>query len=145
MRTLPLHTRRHDGASEINKKERSTPLRIYGSTVLIYKSKLAMPSRVRGALPLVADSDSILRLMVSDIKTLFDAGAHFALPRARRHPSAAPFLFGTKDRTDIFNLEETERRLEAACAFVRSLAGKHMLFGGGKNEGAGLVKSVGLA
>ena len=98
-----------------------------------------------GALPLLADSASILRLMVSDIKTLFDAGAHFALPRARRHPSAAPFLFGTKDRTDIFNLEETERRLEAARAFVRSLAGKHMLFVGGKNEVAEIIKSVALA
>jgi len=44
---------------------------------------------------------------MSDIQTLYDAGAHFALPRTRRHPSAAPYLFGTKDRTDIFNLEET--------------------------------------
>src|SRR3989338_1660132 len=95
-------------------------------------------------LPLMADSASILRLMASDIKTLFDAGAHFALPRARRHPSAAPFLFGTKDRTDIFNLEETERRLEAACSFVRSLAVKHMLFVGGKNEVAEIVKSTAL-
>src|SRR3989338_2406166 len=134
MRTLPLHTRRHDCASAINKKERSTPLRIYGSTVLIYKSKLAMPSRVRGALPLVADSASILRLMISDIKTLFDAGAHFALPRARRHPSAAPFLSGKKTPPDIFILGEPGRPLEAARSFVRSLAGKHMLFVGGKNE-----------
>lgn len=82
--------------------------------------------------------------MISDIKTLFDAGAHFALPRARRHPSASPFIFATKDRTDIFNLEETERRLEAARAFARSLSGKHMLFVGGKNEVADIVKSAAL-
>ena len=78
--------------------------------------------------------------MSTDIQTLFEAGAHFALPRARRHPSATPFIFGTKDRTDIFNLEETEKRLEAARVFARSLAGKHMLFVSGKHEAAEIVK-----
>ena len=38
------------------------------------------------------------------------------LRRTRRHPSADPFLYATKDRTDIFNLEETEKRLEKALA-----------------------------
>lgn len=90
------------------------------------------------------DFVSIVRLMISDIKTLFDAGAHFALPKSRRHPSAAPFLFTTKDHTDIFNLEETERRLEGARTFVRSLSGKHMLFVGGKNEVTEIVKSVAI-
>ena len=90
------------------------------------------------------DFVSIVRLMISDIKTLFDAGAHFALPKSLRHPTAAPFLFATKDHTDIFNLEETERRLEDARTFVRSLAGKHMLFVGGKNEVTEIVKSAAI-
>ena len=80
--------------------------------------------------------------MLADIQTLFDAGAHFALPRSRRHPSASPYLFGTKDRTDIFDLEETERRLEAARAFVRSLSGKSLLFVGGKHEAVEAVKAA---
>jgi small subunit ribosomal protein S2 len=80
--------------------------------------------------------------MTSDIQTLFEAGAHFALPRARRHPSAAPYIFATKDRTDIFDLEETERRLEAARAFARSLGGKQVLFVGGKHEVAEIVKAT---
>src|SRR3989344_4165734 len=82
--------------------------------------------------------------MSTDIQTLFEAGAHFALPRARRHPSATPFIFGTKDRTDIFNLEETEKRLEAARVFARSLAGKHMLFVSGKHVAAEIVKVAAL-
>lgn len=53
-------------------------------------------------------------MSISDIKTLFEAGSHFGFPRARRHPTAAPFLFGTKDRTDIFDLELTEKRLGRA-------------------------------
>ncbi|OGG57561.1 30S ribosomal protein S2 [Candidatus Kaiserbacteria bacterium RIFCSPHIGHO2_01_FULL_55_17] len=79
---------------------------------------------------------------MSTIQALFDAGAHFALQRARRHPSAARFIYATKDRADIFDLEETSVRLEAARAFMRSLGGKHVLFVGGKHEVADIVKAA---
>lgn len=80
----------------------------------------------------------------TDIKNLFEAGAHFGYTRARRHPTAAPFLFGTKDRTDIFDLELTERRLDAAAEFVASLAqsGKQLLFVGGKHEAIATVQNL---
>lgn len=78
----------------------------------------------------------------TNIETLFEAGAHFGYARARRHPTAAPFLFGTKDRTDIFNLDETTARIDAAAAFAASIAasGKQLLFVGGKHEAISLVK-----
>ncbi len=83
-------------------------------------------------------------ITVSDIQTLFGAGTHFGYTRARRHPSAATYLFGTKERTDIFDLEETGRRLDAASAFAASIAGtgKHILFVGGKHEAVSIVKSA---
>ncbi len=82
--------------------------------------------------------------MSTDIKTLFDAGAHYGYPRARRHPTASNFLFCTKDRTDIFNLEETEKRLEAAAAFVSSMvaSGRQVVFVGGKHEAISIVKEM---
>jgi small subunit ribosomal protein S2 len=82
--------------------------------------------------------------MSTDIKTLFDAGTHFGFSRARRHPSAAQYIFGTKDRTDIFDLEETGKKLSAAHAFVASVAqsGKQVLFVGGKNEALDIVKEA---
>lgn len=80
--------------------------------------------------------------MTTDIQTLFEAGSHFGYVRARRHPTASPFLFGTKDRTDVFDLEETGRRLESAVAFATAVAGKHVLFVGGKHEALGIVKSA---
>jgi small subunit ribosomal protein S2 len=82
--------------------------------------------------------------MAADIKTLFEAGAHFGFSRARRHPTAAPYIFATKDRTDIFDLEESGKRLEAAAAFASALAsaGKQLLLVGGKNEALGVVKQV---
>lgn len=82
--------------------------------------------------------------LVTDIKALFEAGAHYGYPRARRHPTASTFLFGTKDRTDIFNLEETEKRLEAAKEFVSSViaSGRQVVFVGGKHEAIAIVKEM---
>lgn len=85
-------------------------------------------------------------MTTTDIQTLFDAGTHFGYVRARRHPTAASYLFGTKDRTDIFDLEETTKRLDTARAFITSVAqtGKQILIVGGKNEATGIVKDVAL-
>src|SRR3989338_9296579 len=79
-----------------------------------------------------------------DIDTLFGAGAHFGYSRARRHPSATPFLFATRDQTDFFNLEETAKCLEAASAFVSSVvaAGGQVVFVSGKNESLPIVKAA---
>lgn len=83
-------------------------------------------------------------VQTGDLKTLFDAGAHFGYGRSRRHPTAAAFLFGTKDRTDIFDLEETGRRLNAATAFATSVieSGKRVLFVGGKHEAIAIVQGA---
>ena len=82
----------------------------------------------------------------ADIKTLFDAGAHVGFSRTRRHPTSAPFLYATKDRTDIFNLEETAKRLTKATEFATSLAqsGKQVVFVGGKHEAQESVKAAAL-
>jgi small subunit ribosomal protein S2 len=85
-------------------------------------------------------------MSVQDVQELYNAGVHFGYARARRHPSAAPFLFGTKDRSDIFDLEETKKRLDAANAFLSSISGsgKAILFVGGKPEARALVESAAL-
>ncbi len=77
------------------------------------------------------------------IESLFGVGAHFGYGRARRHPTATKFLYGTKDRTDIFNLDETVPCLDAAAAYAASLAasGRQLLFVGGKHEVSAIVHS----
>jgi len=63
--------------------------------------------------------------MTTDIKVLFEAGAHFGYPRARRHPTAAPYLYGTKDSTDIFDLDFSNQEvLEFLCEFIEEINGK---------------------
>jgi small subunit ribosomal protein S2 len=71
------------------------------------------------------------------IEGLFRVGAHFAYSKSRRHPSVSPFIFGSKARVEIFDLEKTEESLTEAKAFVAGLGatGKQILFVSSKNEG----------
>lgn len=75
------------------------------------------------------------------IARMFEAGAHFGLVKSRRHPSAKPFIFGVKNRIEIFDLEKTKEELEKAKSFVKDIASKKglILFVGGKNEAKDLV------
>ncbi len=79
-----------------------------------------------------------------DIDTLFSAGAHFGRSKSRRHPSAKPFIFGTKDRNDIFDLTLTAERLKVALEAVAKIAGegKQILFVGGKPEVSAIVHAA---
>lgn len=67
---------------------------------------------------------------------LFKAGAHFAYTKSRRHPSAKPFIFGVKNKLEIFDLEKTHEKLAQAKDFMQKLGeeGATVLFVGGKNE-----------
>ncbi|OHB15832.1 MAG: 30S ribosomal protein S2 [Candidatus Zambryskibacteria bacterium RIFOXYC1_FULL_39_10] len=79
-----------------------------------------------------------------NLDELFNAGAHFGFSKSRRHPSNSPYIFGSKNRVDIFDLEKTHDKLEKALEFVASLAATKatILFIGGKNEAQNIVKEV---
>ncbi len=77
----------------------------------------------------------------SKLDGLFQAGAHYGFSKSRRHPSAEKFVFGSKNRVDIFDLEKTEESLKKAEEFVANLAstGGVLLFVGGKNEAKEII------
>jgi len=70
------------------------------------------------------------------IDSLFSVGAHFGFVKSRRHPSHKAFIFGTKNKIEIFDLEKTKVSLEKALAFAKELGSKNasVLFVGGKSE-----------
>lgn len=70
------------------------------------------------------------------IDALFKAGAHFGQARSRRHPTGAQYVYGVKDRIEIFDLEKTAALLLQAKDYVATIAknGGQILFVGGKNE-----------
>lgn len=80
------------------------------------------------------------------IEAMFKAGAHYAFARSKRHPTTAPYIFGVKNRVEIFNLEETDILLNKALEFVKAIAatGKQILFVGGKSESQEAIRKGAL-
>ena len=78
------------------------------------------------------------------VDALFSAGAHFGFVKSRRHPSTKPFIFGVKNKIEIFDLEKTSEALHSALEFVGTLASKGatILFVSGKEEAKKAVVSV---
>jgi len=78
------------------------------------------------------------------IDPMFEAGAHYGYSKSTRHPSVSPYIFGTKNRVEIFDLEKTQRLLLDAVSYVKLLGmeEKKLLFVGGKSEAQDIVKSA---
>ena len=79
------------------------------------------------------------------VDALFNVGAHFGFVKSRRHPSAKPFIFGAKNKVEIFDLEKTSLELVKALEFVQNKGkeGALCLFVGGKSEAREAVRSAG--
>jgi len=86
----------------------------------------------------------ILKTAHKAVEALFKAGAHYAFSKSRRHPSSLPFLFGNRNRVDVFDLEKTEKALEEACLFIEKSAqeGKQVVFVATKPEAAKAVRAA---
>lgn len=81
----------------------------------------------------------------SVIDALFSAGAHFGFVKSRRHPSVKPFILGSKNNIEIFDLEKTSKELEKILAFIEG-KGKEKALGlwvGGKSEAREAVERSG--
>jgi small subunit ribosomal protein S2 len=80
-----------------------------------------------------------------NIEALFNAGAHFGFVKSRRHPTVSSYIFGVKNRVEIFNLEKTEPLLADALEYVKKLATekKTILFVGGKSEAKKAIRKAG--
>lgn len=78
---------------------------------------------------------------------LYRAGAHYGFSKSRRHPTSAPYLFGNKQGTDIFDLEKTGTLLTDATEYLKEAgkAGTVVLFVGTKDEIKEAVKTRALA
>jgi len=75
---------------------------------------------------------------------LFSVGAQYGYSRSRRHPSTNSFIFGVKNNVEIFDLEKTQKKLDEALAFVKSLGseGKTILMVSGKPESKHAVRTA---
>ena len=81
---------------------------------------------------------------MSRIQEMFEVGAHYGYSRTRRHPTTKPFIYGSKNRTDIIDLEKTEAQLKQAEELLKTIAGsgRQVIFVGSKPELRDLVKGA---
>lgn len=81
------------------------------------------------------------------VKSLFKAGAHFGFSKSRRHPSMLEYIFGAKNKVEIFDLEKTSVLLESTKEIMREYgnAKKKILFVSGKNEAKSIVKQAAIS
>ncbi len=79
-----------------------------------------------------------------NLQEMIDAGVHFGYSKTRRHPSAKPFIFDTKNKVDIIDLEKTAELLKKASEFMTELGKgeKKILFVGTKAEAKNVVKNA---
>jgi small subunit ribosomal protein S2 len=81
------------------------------------------------------------------MKDLMDRGCHFGYSKSRRHPSMKPFIFTTKNRKDIFDLEASLEAFDKALELVTRLGKEkqQILFVGTKPEAQTLIKEAAMA
>ena len=79
-----------------------------------------------------------------DIKTLFEAGAHFGHKTSRWHPKMAPYIHSKRGENHIINLDKTVEQLEIALPVIaKTIAdGKQVLLVGTKKQVNGIVKAA---
>jgi small subunit ribosomal protein S2 len=78
------------------------------------------------------------------VEGLFNAGAHFGFIKSRRHPSVKPYIYGIKNKIEIFDLEKTKDSLNKALEFVSDLGSKNgkILFVSGKSEAKSAITAA---
>ncbi|MEI8269999.1 MAG: 30S ribosomal protein S2 [bacterium] len=78
------------------------------------------------------------------VEDMFAVGAHYGYSKTRRNPSMSPYIYTTKNRTDIIDLEKTSILLDSAREFVKTLGSRNkvLLFVGTKPEAKEIIKNV---
>lgn len=78
------------------------------------------------------------------VDEMFEKGVHYGYSKSRRHPSMASYIYTTKNKVDIIDIEKTDSMLKKANEYVESLGAqnKTILFVGAKPEAKDAVKNI---
>ncbi|MDR0985132.1 MAG: 30S ribosomal protein S2 [Endomicrobium sp.] len=80
------------------------------------------------------------------MKILLEAGVHFGHQTRRWNPKMSKFIFGTRSKIHIIDLQKTLRELKKNCKLIRDFAsnGKSILFIGTKKQAKLPIKEEAL-
>ena len=87
-------------------------------------------------------ADVATQKLPQNIEEMLKAGAHFGFLKSRRHPSFKSYICGTKNMTEVIDLEKTDELLKKAEEFVSELGKnkKTILFAASKSEAKDIVR-----
>lgn len=82
--------------------------------------------------------------MTVSMKEMLEAGVHFGHQKSRWNPKMAPFIFTERGGVHIFDLAQTEQKLEEALKFVRTISanGGQILFVATKKQAQSIVREA---
>lgn len=77
------------------------------------------------------------------VTAMFEAGAHVGYSKTKRHPSTRDFIFESRQKKDVIDLEQTDVQLANALSILVDIKSKglQVLFVGTKPEAKGIVRS----
>lgn len=77
------------------------------------------------------------------MKQLLEAGVHFGHQTRRWDPRMAPYIFTERNGIYIIDLQQTVKKIDEACDFVRDLAanGEQVLFVGTKKQAQNSIEN----
>ena len=80
---------------------------------------------------------------MTTMREMLEAGCHFGHQTRFWNPKMGPYIFGSRNRIHIINLEKTLEQFNAACAFVKDLTmkGGKVLFVDTKRGGREIIVS----
>jgi small subunit ribosomal protein S2 len=84
-------------------------------------------------------------VVIPELRDLMSAGVHFGHASGRWHPKMAPYIFATRDKLHILNLEKTQEQLATVLPMLeeRVKSGKVVVIVGTKKQAAPLVEEMG--
>lgn len=82
---------------------------------------------------------------IPEVRELMEAGVHFGHASGKWHPKMKPFIFATRDKLHIIDLEKTREQLEKVLTTLedRISNGKVIVLVGTKKQAADQVKEIG--
>jgi small subunit ribosomal protein S2 len=83
--------------------------------------------------------------VIPETRDLMEAGVHFGHASGKWHPKMAPYIFATRDKLHIINLEKTQEQLKAVLPIIedRIANGKSFILVGTKRQVADMIKEIG--
>lgn len=84
---------------------------------------------------------------IPDAKTLMESGVHFGHASGHWHPKMKPYIFATRDKLHIIDLEKTQEKLKETLTVLeeRIRDGKTVVLVGTKKQVSDRVKQIGEA